>query len=575
MRHLYLHLLRLALSTSLTACSPTLWSGATESPQAVNVRIIGLNDFHGHLLAGDDMLNPLYLGKGEGEYIPVGDVSRMAALVGQLRTDADHSIVVAAGDLIGGSPPESGFFHDEPAIEALTELGLQYSSVGNHEFDEGWAELQRMQDGGCHAEEEHNAGTCIADRFQGAGFQYLAANVIELETGQPIFPATAIHPINHEGETLQVGFIGAVVQNTPHMVSPDGVKGLRFTDEADAANARVAELQAAGAEAIILLIHEGAQTDKNYDAEGCPGLSGAILRIMERLDPAIDVIVSGHTHRAYTCNIDGRLLTSAGSYARILTQIDLQLDSKSGDVTHAVARNLPVVADHAPVPAGYRALAGDPRVEKLLQPYLQLAETRINTAVGTIAGEFTRKLESNGQSTMGLLIANAQLAATRDLGAQIALMNRGGMRTDLRANTNPHRVSYGQLFSAQPFGNTLVVVELSGRELRTILEEQFRGDWPKLLQASEGLAYRWDSNRAKGQRIRDLSIDGKAVQADQTYRVTVNSFLASGGDGFSVFKKTPQFESGIADVDALADFIRRQSPSPRIHPDIHRLNSKD
>lgn len=553
------------------------FSGATFSAQAlsgntstVHVRLLALNDFHGRLLPSGDMLNPLYVGDLRHDHIPVGGISRMSSLVQQLRAASTHSVVVAAGDLIGASAPESGLFHDEPTIEALTALGLEYSAVGNHEFDEGWSELQRMQIGGCHPLEQRNVGSCIQDEFRGAGFRYLAANVIEKTNHAPAFPGSVIHTITHTNGKSHIGIIGAVLKNTKRLVVADGIAGLIFKDEARSINAHVATLQAAGVESIVLLIHEGAESDKNYNHNGCPGLSGAILPIVDRLDPAVDVIVSGHTHRAYTCKVGKRLLTSAGSNGRMLTQIDLQIALNDGDVVAASAKNLPVVADHAPVPSGYQTLHTDPAIDELLQPYLNQANERMNAPVGRIRGDFIRKPQRNGQSTLGLLIANAQLAATQALGADIALTNPGGIRANLLQPPADAALRFGQLYSVQPFSNTLVLVTMTGAQLKSILETPLGSAHPRLLQTSRGLGYHWNPAKPHGQRISNLRLHGQPVKTEQTYKVTVNSYLAAGSGGYAAFKQYPQSESGITDIDAFARYLQRTARTPQINTEIHR-----
>src|SRR5437764_8154570 len=297
----------------------------------VDLRILAINDFHGNLRpppGGIRIADPD--DKTKMVTVPAGGAEHMATLVNQLREGHPNNIFVAAGDLIGASPLLSAMFHDEPSIESLSMMGLELASVGNHEFDEGKDELLRMQNGGCHAIDK-----CQGPHpFAGAKFHYLAASTFDQKTGKTIFPAYEIR----EFQGVPVAFIGLTLKGTPGIVSPEGVAGLEFSDEADTVNALVPELKARGVQAIVVLIHEGGFPTGDYNE--CPGISGPIVDIVKKLDRAVDVVISGHTHRAYVCDIDGRLVTSGGKFGTLVTAIDLKLDRTTKEVIGAKANNV-------------------------------------------------------------------------------------------------------------------------------------------------------------------------------------------------------------------------------------------
>src|SRR5258708_23235852 len=319
------HLLRLVVAAvvMVVALEP---SRAGAQAASVDLRILAINDFHGYLRpppGGIRIADPA--DKTKNIAVPAGGAEHMATVVKELRAGHRTTIFVAAGDLIGASPFLSAMFHDEPTIESLSMMGLDVASVGNHEFDEGKDELLRMQDGGCHPKD----GCQGPHPFAGAKFRYLAASTIEKSTGKSVFPTYAIR----EFDGVPVGFIGLTLKGTADIVSPDGVASLEFHDEAETVNALIPELKARGVEAIVVLIHEGELPTGDYNE--CPGVSGPIVQIVKKFDKAVDVVVSGHTHRAYVCEIDGRLVTSADKYGTLVTAVDLTLDPVTRDVITA------------------------------------------------------------------------------------------------------------------------------------------------------------------------------------------------------------------------------------------------
>ena len=539
----------LGLSACTTVSQRSLAPGALDVP--VEVQILGLNDFHGNL---ETPLAPVALVQPDGSKVE-GRFGGAAALAGTLQNlrAGRPSVTVAAGDLIGATPLASAYFLDEPSIAALSAAGLEIAAVGNHEFDKGSAELIRMQRGGC--EQHVSRLPCRLEPFRGAGFSYLAANVLT-PNGNSLFPGTAVKQLG----PMRVGFIGMTLTETATLVTPAGVAGLRFADEAGTANALVPALRSAGADAIVLLIHQGGRVSEVYQETGCAGLSGEILPILDKLDPAITIVVSGHTHNAYACEVERggarRLLTSAGKNGYLVTDIRLQFDPVSRKVVARKAVNVPVTG------------SGDPSVAALVARYVAAAEPAARRVVGRLPGPALRDAE-DGESAAAALVADSQLAATRDPqrgGAQIAFINSSGVRTDLKPRPDGS-VTFGDLFAMQPFGNNLVVKTLTGAQLKSLLEQQFKVAEDKaqigsLLVPSDGFRFAYDLARLEGQRIVAMTLNGRPIDAAARYRVTVNNFLASGGDGFSVLAQSGEaFDAGL-DLDALEAWLVRNPKLP-------------
>jgi 5'-nucleotidase len=529
----------LASGLATTLAAVLLAGCATPRPtEPVKVRVLAINDFHGNLRpapGGVRTVDPAH--PGQTITVPAGGAEHLATAVAELRAAHPNHIFVAAGDLIGATPLLSALFRDEPTIESLTLMGLEASAVGNHEFDKGADELLRLQRGGCHP----NEGCKGPGQFQGAGFQYLAASTVVANTGRTLLPA--VHVKRFQG--LPVAFIGLTLQGTPGIVVPAGVAGLTFRDEADTVNELVPMLRRQGIEAIVVLIHEGGWPSGGHNE--CPDISGPIVDIVKRLDKAVDLVISGHTHRAYNCRIDGRLVTSADKYGTLVTAIDLVLDPQSGDVASAVADNVIVRP----------SFARDPRQTQLIESYERLAGPLARRVVGRLGADLPREADPAGASVLGQVVADAQLAATQDAGAQIAFMNPGGIRAALPRPADG-QLRYEDLFSVLPFYNNLVTLTLSGAQLFALLEQQWQQPRPRILQVSRGFSYTWDATRPVGQRVvpGSVRLHGRPLDAATEVRVTVNSFLAAGGDGFSVLEAGRQPRTGIMDVDALELYVR-------------------
>ncbi len=532
----------------LAAC--TTVADPSRSAAIETIQILGLNDLHGNI---EPPPGPqTWFAAGEQRQDRLGGVARLGATLAQLRQGQANTITVAAGDLISASPLVSAHFLDEPTIMALNRLGLGLAAVGNHEFDRGTAELRRMQEGGC---DQHTPREpCRLDRpFEGARFPYLAANVLD-DQGRTLFPGTAMR----EFGGAKIGFIGMTLKETGILVSPSGTRGYRFADEAETANALAAELRVQGADAVVLLIHQGANVRPVYNSSGCPELSGDIMPVLDRLDTSIRLIVSGHTHQAYVCQVpapDGstRTLTSAGRYGYFVTDIRLTVDPGADAVVTITAENRPVL----------EASGEQADIAALVARYAAASEPVAARVVGRVEGSF----EWDGRDTdspLGNLIADAQLAATHDEakgGAQISFINSGGVRTRFTPAADGS-VTYGQIFALQPFGNTLVVLELTGADLKRLLEQQFSDATPatirqSLLIPSAGFGFSYDRSRPPGERITAMTLDGRPIDPATTYRVTVNNFIASGGDGFSVLTGAPVVADVGQDLDALEAYIAR------------------
>jgi 5'-nucleotidase len=548
----------LAILAALTLVLPAA-SSLAQTAAAVDLRILAINDFHGNLRpspGGIRIADPA--DKTKSITVPAGGAEHMATVVRQLRKGHKNTIFVAAGDLIGASPFLSAMFHDEPTIESLSMMGLDVAAVGNHEFDEGGDELLRMQNGGCHPKD----GCQGPHPFTGAKFRYLAASTIEKSTGKNFLPAYEIGQF----DGIPVAFIGLTLKGTPLIVAPDGVASLEFRDEAETVNALIPELKARGVEAVVVLIHEGGLPTGDYNE--CPDISGPIVEIVKKFDRAVDVVVSGHTHRAYVCEIDGRLVTSADKYGTLVTAIDIKLDPVTRDVISAKADNTIVRIAQYPKDAQQTAL---------IESYDKLAAPIANRPAGSVTETLSRVPNAAGESALGDIIADAQLAATgseKNGGAVIAFTNPGGVRSDITRKEDG-AVSYGDVFAAQPFRNQLVTMTLTGRQIKDALEQQWTDPKrPRILQVSRGFAYAWDNSRPDGERIlaESMQLNGRPIDPAANYRVTVNNYLAVGGDGFTALKGADQL-TGIYDVDALYAYFQANSPiSPEQPSRIVRIN---
>ncbi len=563
-------LLLVALALAIVVIPGALAAPGPKKDKLAHVKLLGFNDFHGHLEANtpgriNDPVTGVSVLAGGAEYF----ATHMKAL-GSENLD---TYVVGAGDMIGGTPLLSGLFHDEPTIEFLNSIGVDTIGVGNHEFDEGKDELLRMQYGnqlggdGCHPVDGCQDGT----PFFGSVFQYLAANVVLEGTDNTLLPPYKIFNTS-TGE--KIAFIGETFENTPLVVTPTGVAGLDFLDEADTVNALIPELKQRGVETIVLLLHQGgfqtAPFSRGFvDVNACENFNGPdLVDVVTRLDDEVDVVVSAHTHAPYVCTIDGRLVTSASSFGRLITSIDLTINRRTNDVVSATAKNNVVT----------QTVAKDAATTALLARYKALSDPIANRVIGTITADLRSARDTpsgqvpSGEQPMGNVIADAQLAATKDAdfgGSVVAFMNPGGVRAGLFVNQisggeQPGEVTFGEMFTVQPFSNTLVVKTCTGAQIEALLEQQFvvQTPNPRILLPSDSLRYTYTASGPAGNKVdpASIKIDGVAVNPASSYRVTMNSFLADGGDGFSVFTQCTNPLGGEVDLDAAVRYFQDNSP---------------
>jgi 5'-nucleotidase len=541
----------------LAGCAAHVPPPAPVAQAPIEVQILAINDFHGNIETPPE---PVAITQPDGTILKarVGGAAQLASALERARQGHPNSITVAAGDLIGASPLASAYFLDEPTIDSMNLLGLSVASVGNHEFDKGSAELLRMQNGGCA--KNVTRVPCRLEPFGGAKFQYLSANVLRAD-GSSLFPATAIRQVG----PIRIGFIGETLKDTGTLVSPAGVAGLHFTDEAATANALVPKLTAAGADAIVLLIHQGGRVPDSFEEQGCNGLTGDILPILDKLDPAITTVISGHTHEAYACTVQrggaSRLLTSAGKYGFLYSDVRLRFEPATHRLIGEQAINVPVTG----------TASSDPAVAALVGRYAAAARPAADRVVGHLSA-LARKASENGESEIADLIADAQFAATRpaDHGAaDLSFINTGGARTDLVPRSDGS-ITYGDIFAIEPFGNTLVVRTYSGAQLKSLLEQQFQDRSgkgalrPSTLVPSANFHFAYDLSRPEGSHIVAMNLDGKPIDPAARYRVSINNFLASGGDGYTVLTEgTDTYDAGL-DLDALEAWLATNPKVPAL-----------
>ena len=597
-----------ALATA-TATGVALTSGASQAAQTgstMDIQILSFNDFHGNLEPPSGSSGRVVVGhhldaitgKPVDETVDAGGVEYLATHLYQARRGHPASFTVAAGDIIGASPLLSAAFHDEPTIQAMNALKLDATAVGNHEFDEGYKELQRMANGGCLADGPdgaNNQNSCPSNKFEGADFNYLAANVFYTGTNKTILPPYAIK--TYKG--AKIAFIGMTLQDTPNIVTKSGVAGLDFKNEVDTANALVPKLRAKGVNAIIVLIHQGGTptleqwTDTNgttYPVNpnykwACDGgsvdttLDGSspILSIAENLDPAIDMIISGHTHQPYVCNVPDpagqqRLLTSASSFGRLFTDTELTYDKTTNDIVRASVQGSNMIVSRDVAPA--------PRETRILDKYRALVAPIAGKVLGQISEDVGRSgadVNAGGEQQLGDLIADAQLADPSVVGSfappTIAFMNPGGIRADLTYASSPKGegdgvVTYEEAFTVQPFNNYLVSLDMTGAQIKALLVQQWtdkNAAAPKILQVSNGFKYDYT-----GTTLGAVTLNGVPLDDATTYRIVTNNFLADGGDGFPAFTTGVNKYIGGLDIDAFANYL--QAHSPYVPPALDRIN---
>jgi 5'-nucleotidase len=568
-----------------------------DKDRTTDVHLLAWNDFHGNLEAGAGL--NIY-----GQF--AGGAAWLAqALHDKQAQYGKKQISVIAGDNIGASPLVDGLFYGEPSTIVTNLMNADFASVGNHEFDKGKDELRRIQNGGCRADVGCTAapyalaGGGTTNTYPGADFQYLSANVVRNDNGRTLFPAFGTRQIKSDsGKKFTIGIIGEVLEATPTIVTPTGVAGLTFQDEADAANRVVEQLRRKHVNTSVLVIHQGGFQSGASTLNGCAGnLAGSdIAEIATRLDPSIKVIVSAHTHAEYRCTITTpngvtRLITSASSFGRILTDITLTIDDKTGELVAASAENSIVRNSSNPRNSSSDVplldLPKDQRVADVVQQYVTAAAPLSNQVVGKVSQDILNAANALGEIPSGDVISDAQLVATQPAnlgGAQIAFMNPGGIRggatfgflfTPSGAEA-PGEVTYGETFTVQPFGNSLVTKTMTGAQIHLLLEQQFVGcggqTTQRILQISAGFS--WVRNASApvcADKVSGVTLNGQPVDPAGTYRVTMNNFLAGGGDGFTVFNQGTNALGGAQDIDALVAYFGSFLPGTVPNPPMNRI----
>lgn len=500
-----------------------------QAKEPFQLQLLGINDFHGQLDTYNSRLN-------------AGGIEYLAAYLKQREATNPNTLLVHAGDVVGASSPVSALLQDEPTIRFLNELGFDVGTVGNHEFDEGVAEMLRLINGGSHPKTVEKFG-----EFEGASFPYVAANVIDATTKEPVLDPYHIETVNG----VPVGFIGIALSDTPSIVTPSGVAGVEFTDETEAINKYADELKNKGVETIIVLAH-----NPSYSRNDGTNASEELVDIANNIDDEVDVLFGGHNHAFTNTTVDGKLLVQSYSYGTAFSDVDLTIDPVTKDV----------IAKKAEIVTTYRdRITPDAKVKAMLDEYLEDVAPILNEVLGSTPAAITRTANASGESAMGNLIADAMRYQT---GTDFAFMNPGGIRADIDAGD----ITWKEAFTVQPFGNDLVKMNVTGNEIKTLLEQQW-GSKVRIMPIS-GLKVTYDDSRAAGDRIVSIvKTDGTPLSMDQTYSITVNNYMADGGDGYTVLAGIKDRTIDVVDLDALVNYIKTQrTVNPQIEGRVTKLN---
>ncbi|EWC62060.1 5'-nucleotidase [Actinokineospora spheciospongiae] len=554
---------RLAAFAAATLAAGVLGATAAEATPApartADLRLISFNDLHGNLTPPAGSSGRVTL--PDGTAVDAGGAAYLATHAKRLRGEVKNSLLLTTGDNIGASPLNSALFHDEPTVAFLNLIGVQANVVGNHEFDEGYRELLRMQFGGCHPTD----GCQFRPTFTGSKFPYLGANVT-FDNGFPALLPFTVKSV----EGVPVAIIGVTLEDLPSLVVPSGVEGLRFGDEVQALNSTSKLLDKVGVKTQVVLMHQGDNTEAGSGPDDCRTLPGPARAIATAASPSLDVFFTGHSHQQYNCVVTDpagkpRTLIQGASFGRLLSVVDLKIDKRTKDVvrTATVAHNEIVT----------RTVAPDPAAQALVEEATTKSAPIANRQIGTITADLVRAAAPSGETPLGDVIADAQLAATSGNNAVIAMTNPGGIRTDLTYASSPAGegdgvVTYGEAFAVQPFANIMQTITLSGAQLKAVLEQQWqpRPDGTvvtRFLQVSDSLHYTWSQSGTQGNRVSAITVAGVPVDPAAPYRVSVNNFLAAGGDGFTELVNGTDLVGGPIDLDALAAYL---SANPGIAP---------
>lgn len=558
MKHSMSKIGRFALAALLSTQVMALGGCASTGHSAANIKakVLAMNDFHGQVSAGKTA--------GKGEFNRAGSAPVLAAYLKKAQSGmADRSFIVSVGDLVGASPAVSALLQDEPPIMFLNSLANEFcrepmhprcniaATAGNHEFDEGVAELKRLIRGG-----NHPNGPFLEDPYSGARFPYVAANVKERTSGRTLLPPYVIKTV----DGIPIAFVGAAVRSTPSIVASSGIEGISFTDEADAINGLIPELQAKGVHAVVAFIHQGGsqppypgKTDPLKPLEDRDGDMKPVTDIVSRLDGEVDVVLTAHSHRftnALLRNAAGRevLVTQAYSAGTAFADIDLEIDPSSRDI---VGKTASITTTWTQSPDGKPAVDPDPAAAGILAGAEKAVAPIINKVISSTGRAVTRTQNRSGESDLGNLVADAMRA---ERGTDFAFINPGGLRSDLTAG----EVTWGHLFSVLPFGNLVVTMQLTGEQVCRLLAQQWADPAsPRMLQTS-GLTYVWtDNGPGRAGTVLEVKKDGISIDRSGHYTVATVNFLATGGDGFSVFREGTGLADGPADIDVLVSYLKR------------------
>jgi 5'-nucleotidase len=548
-----------AVAVAALTCAGLTAGQAAAAPSATtDVRLITFNDFHGNLQPPAGSSGRVTL--PDGTTVNAGGAAYLATHIKQLRDQVRNSVLLSAGDNVGASPLDSALFHDEPTMALLNELGVKASVVGNHEFDEGYRELLRMQFGGCHPTD----GCQFRDRYPGAKFPILGGNVYFDNGVNALLPFT----VTVSGG-VPIGVIGVTLEDLPLVVTPEAVAGLRFGDEVRAVNRSSRLLDLLGIKTQVVLVHQGDNT-QGGGPDDCRTVPGPATTIAKAVSPSVDVVFTGHSHQQYNCTVTDpagkpRTLIQGASFGRLLSVVDLKIDRRSRDVVREATRAHNEIVT--------RTVTPDPAVQALVDEARTKSAPIANERVGTITADLVRAAPASGESPLGDVIADAQLAATASNDAQIAITNPGGIRTDLTYAGSPAGegdgvVTYGEAFAVQPFSNIMQTLTLTGAQLKTVLEQQWQPQpdgsvQVRILQISSTLHYSWSQSAPVGSKVSGITVAGEPVTAGATYRVSVNNFLAAGGDGFAEFANGTDIAGGPVDLDAFTAYL---TANPDIAP---------
>jgi 5'-nucleotidase len=466
----------------------------------VEIQLLGINDFHGQINTTKTV-----------DGVEMGRADYLATNMYERASENKNTLMVHAGDVVGASAPVSALFNDEPTIEILNEIGFDVGTVGNHEFDDGADECERLVN-------------------EVADFPYTVSNVVYEGTNKTIFPSYYVKRVSG----VKIGFVGVVIKDTENIVMPEAIEDIEFLDEIDSVNKSVKKLKRKGVETIVVLAHvPGEQNSETNE------ISGQIADLATGIDDSVDVIFGGHDHSGINGEVDNKLIVETYSAGKAFSDVDLVINKRTGDVIEKEAEIVNNVQE---------GVEPDPTIKSIIEKYELEVEPVVSQVIGVAAKDITKEQNESGESALGNLIADAQKV---NMDTDFSFLNPGGIRADLDAG----EITWGELFTIQPFSNYLVKMTMTGSQIRELLNQQWQKSTTRMLQIS-GLSYTWDSTKEAGEKVINIYDEsGNELGEDTEYTITTNSFLASGGDGFSIFATISEQIYGPVDIDALVEYI--------------------